>query len=763
MYKFYSKYQIFLYIIIFFFGFVQGYTQPIVTNHLNTNYLQIPDSVITQVKNNYKMLYAHLSHGWQVEEGLNIIETNNPFYDYEWGNYSLPNVSNALCMMYYYGPSEAYWRGNGPNTVRGYLNSHPTINVSMFSFCRDLDTASTSFVQAYLNTLSMLENEYPNVTFVYFTGNAQKNGLEGYTRHQNNEMIRQYCQQNNKVLFDFADLDCWRFNDTTQVWEQETYLYNGQTVPVEHPKFAHEITHHTTYESCEQKGKAIWWLLSEMSGWSPSTTNISPIAINDSASTIENTPVVIDILVNDYDPDGSLNPSSVYITTNPTNGVISVNSSNGQVTYTPNSSYSGTDLFKYTVEDNSGAVSNEATATINIYSVNVPPIAVNDTSNTDEDIPAVIDILANDYDPDGSIVPSSVVITNNPANGGLSVNSSNGRVTYAPNAGFNGLDVFRYTVEDNNGSVSNEATVTIIVNAVNHSPVVISHISDVFVFEDSGDTVLVDDLNTIFFDSDYDVLSFSAVSDSGIALNVNGDSLSFYPLPDFFGTVELRVTASDGQLSVSDTAFINIINVNDPPQAFNLLDPINGDTLNSISSPVCFYWNSSHDVDNNVISYIFYISNGMKDTTINNITDTLFYLQGNNFWHEGTIYNWTATVCDSQYYVPSLDTFVLILPLINSISGKLSNIPKTYSLTQNFPNPFNPTTTIQFGLPEAGFVEMDILDIRGRFIKRIVNQYTTAGYHLVNFEVGNLATGVYFYKINIPGKYQNIHKMIILK
>ena len=119
--------------------------------------------------------------------------------------------------------------------------------------------------------MQTLENEFPNVTFVYFTGTAQYNDAYGYNRHLRNQQIRNFCFANNKVLYDFEDLDSWWYNPETEQWEQATYEYNGLTVPVEHPMLAGDDAEHTSYESCEQKGRATWWMMAELSGWTTTT------------------------------------------------------------------------------------------------------------------------------------------------------------------------------------------------------------------------------------------------------------------------------------------------------------------------------------------------------------------------------------------------------------------------------------------------------------------------------------------------------------
>ena len=89
-------------------------------------------------------------------------------------------------------------------------------------------------------------------------------------------------------------------------------------------------------------------------------------------------------------------------------------------------------------------------------------------------------------------------------------------------------------------------------------------------------------------------------------------------------------------------------------------------------------------------------------------------------------------------------------------------MPTVYSLSQNYPNPFNPTTTIKFGIPKAGDVSLAVYDILGRKVAELINGNLTAGYHTVNFNATNLASGVYFYRIE-AGDFVSVKKLMLLK
>lgn len=109
--------------------------------------------------------------------------------------------------------------------------------------------------------------------------------------------------------------------------------------------------------------------------FSVGAVNDPPVANDDSASCVEDEFVWIDVLANDTDIDGSINPLTVSIGIQPTDGSINVNTTTGEIQYIPDDDYNGIDSFTYTVRDDLGEVSNQATVTIQVYPVNDDPTA----------------------------------------------------------------------------------------------------------------------------------------------------------------------------------------------------------------------------------------------------------------------------------------------------------------------------------------------------------------------------------------------------
>lgn len=108
----------------------------------------------------------------------------------------------------------------------------------------------------------------------------------------------------------------------------------------------------------------------------------------------------------------------------------------------------------------------------------------------------------------------------------------------------------------------------------------------------------------------------------------------------------------------------------------------------------------------------------------------------------------------------SIDSFTVINP--NAIQNI---VPKEFALSQNYPNPFNPSTKIQFAIPVQGMVTLKVFDLTGREIANLVNEVKAAGNYDVDFNGANVASGVYFYRINVSGdkKYEAVKRMVLIK
>jgi len=248
---------------------------PLVIDHECTDLSKIPVEWIDSAKSQMRMYYGHASHGEQVTGGLSLTEDADPFFAFAFDYRKLPSDANAFTVNDDLGVNPAlFWQTSyGMDRTRAALNENPSINISMFMWCIELNTWTAGQVEEYFDSMEVLETEFPEVTFIYTTGNAQFQGGDGYNRWLRNEQIREYCTASDKVLFDFADLDAWWFDPDTPGWEQGTYTYDGHVVPTQHSRYYGDEWGHTTFESCEVKGRATWWMVSMLSGWTATSSD----------------------------------------------------------------------------------------------------------------------------------------------------------------------------------------------------------------------------------------------------------------------------------------------------------------------------------------------------------------------------------------------------------------------------------------------------------------------------------------------------------
>ncbi len=278
------------------------------------------------------------------------------------------------------------------------------------------------------------------------------------------------------------------------------------------------------------------------------TSNAAPIAADDSLTVVAGNPLIItvatDILANDSDPDGDA--ISLMSFTQPANGTLTDNG-DGTLTYTPNAGFSGVDRFDYTVTD--GGFTSTATARIEVD--NQAPSAVEDSAVLDEDTTIIVDVLANDTDPNGDAL--TITSVGGAANGTVAI-TADGKVQYTPNANYFGTDVIRYEISD--GVRLSSGVLNLTVNAVEDPPQANDDNKAT-----APNTVLAlsiaADLLANDFDADGDTLSFVSFGQGANGQVAVGDSgtITYTPNPGFEGQDSFAYTISDG----TQTSTANVI------------------------------------------------------------------------------------------------------------------------------------------------------------------------------------------------------------
>ena len=295
----------------------------------------------------------------------------------------------------------------------------------------------------------------------------------------------------------------------------------------------------------------------------------SPSAVDDRATTPEDTPVVVDVLSNDSDPEGKplqltqingqdVAPGDVIDVRDPTGQSVIAQVTvlpDGKLEVKPVADYTGEVKFDYTVTD--GRTPVHASVVVDVTPVNDPPVAVDDVTNTPKDTPVVVDALGNDSDPDGDdltitqingqdVQPGTPVEIKDPVTGNVIatvVITPEGNLQVTPTTGYEGPVNFTYTTEDGEGG-SDEGAVTVNVGVDNVAPQAQPDTN-----QTDEDTVLrVDAANGVIqsagdaagqdSDPNGDTLVVSAVSHEGTAGTVGT------PLAGQYGSLVLNADGS---------------------------------------------------------------------------------------------------------------------------------------------------------------------------------------------------------------------------
>ncbi|SYZ73316.1 conserved hypothetical protein [Candidatus Zixiibacteriota bacterium] len=219
----------------------------------------IPDSVLNQVKTEFNIFYGHTSHGSQIITGMSMLRDENPIYDFN-------NGDGTLAISEYGDDLGADGDTSWVPITRDVLNQPGNeINMVVWSWCGGVSWTSEANIGVYLDAFAQLEQEFPNVIFIYMTGHLDGSGIDG-NLHLRNNQIRQYCLEHDKILFDFADIESFDpdggyYPDGTDACE---WCYNwcaSHTCPS-----CGDCAHSHCF-NCYQKGKVFWWLLARNSGW----------------------------------------------------------------------------------------------------------------------------------------------------------------------------------------------------------------------------------------------------------------------------------------------------------------------------------------------------------------------------------------------------------------------------------------------------------------------------------------------------------------
>lgn len=267
--------------------------EPLIINHTCTALPAIPEWAIIQAKQRLHIAYGHTSHGSQITTGMTGLvafangggkglKLKKDIFAWNRGG-----VNGALDLHDYAMPGDVGHYPDWVDLTRTYLDDpqNASVNVILWAWCGQapIRYANGRLFSEYLDPMAQLEEEYPDVVFVYMTDYVNQTG-DAFTKHATraaNQIIRDYCDANNKVLYDFADIESHDPEGNYYAFADENCDYYASVNGPRLGNWAREwqSSHvinvdwydcpsaHSEPLNANQKAYAAWWLFARLGGW----------------------------------------------------------------------------------------------------------------------------------------------------------------------------------------------------------------------------------------------------------------------------------------------------------------------------------------------------------------------------------------------------------------------------------------------------------------------------------------------------------------
>ncbi|MCK5051229.1 MAG: T9SS type A sorting domain-containing protein [Candidatus Cloacimonetes bacterium] len=418
------------------------------------------------------------------------------------------------------------------------------------------------------------------------------------------------------------------------------------------------------------------------------------------------------------------------------------------------------------IEDNNRAIAEDDVEIIVTPVNDDPTITLPDDFTFEEDQELIVDFAEYVEDVDLDVLTLTVE-----GNTEVTVEIADLQVTFGATENWNGSEILTFTVDDGQGdrvsfstgrrnsqkrnntiSENSRATaeddVDVIVLPVNDDPTIILPAN--FTFEEDGGLIV--DFTEFVYDVDPDDLTLSVTGNIEVIVDIDGLEVTFGATENWNGTETLTFIIDDNasRATAEDDVDVIVTPVNDEPvligfQPEELEFTVVEDSTVTFSVEV-------EDIDS-TIEYEWFVDDILQTES----TEEFIHI----FEVVGDI-EIKSLASDEEY---TIETIWIVQVEEGSDAGDI--LPVTTDLSQNFPNPFNPITTINYSLVNAGRVKIEIFNIKGRKILTLVDGYKDIGFHHTvwngkDHNGKSVASGLYFYNM-VTTEFHRIRKMILLK
>jgi hypothetical protein len=262
----------------------QSQLEPVIINHTSTNLSLVPETAIVIAKKTLHITYGHTSHGSQITTGMTGLSQfagaprDSSLYTWDSKNSECAlDLRDSVMSGDLGNPDHRSWA----DRTRTYLDAHRDVNVVLWSWCGQVSFAKESQINTYLSLMNKLESDYPGVKFVYMTGHLDGSGMTGNLNIRN-EQIRNFCRSNNKILYDFADIESYdpEGNYYLDKGADDGCNYDGgsrnwaidwQNSHRSGIDWFECTSAHSEPLNANQKAYAAWWLWARLAGWDGNT------------------------------------------------------------------------------------------------------------------------------------------------------------------------------------------------------------------------------------------------------------------------------------------------------------------------------------------------------------------------------------------------------------------------------------------------------------------------------------------------------------